>query len=100
LLGLEIVAPSGAFLPRMAEVYRSLSTISPTAALLGAGTVLVVLFFQKFIRVVPGAIAALLAGTLLVHFLNLSVATIGTKFGGIPSGLPPFHIPQFRPELI
>jgi SulP family sulfate permease len=28
------------------------------------------------------------------------VETIGTRFGGIPSGLPHFVIPTFRPELI
>ena len=31
---------------------------------------------------------------------HLPVATIGTSFGGIPSGLPSFHIPMFRPDLI
>jgi len=100
LLGLAIAAPSGAFLPRMAEVAGRLTTVTPTAALLGVGSVLVVLLFQRFLRVVPGAIVAVVAATLLVHVLKLPVETIGTKFGGIPSGLPPFHIPQFRPELI
>jgi SulP family sulfate permease len=28
------------------------------------------------------------------------VETIGSRFGGIPSGLPPLHIPTFRPEMI
>ena len=100
LLGLAITAPSGAFLPRMAEVAGRLTTVTPTAALLGVGSVLVVLLFQKFLRRVPGAIVAVVAATLLVHLLKLPVETIGTKFGGIPSGLPPFHVPQFRPELI
>ena len=100
LLGLAIAAPSGAFLPRMAEVAGRLTTVTSTAALLGVGSVLVVLLFQRFLRRVPGAIVAVVAATVLVHLLKLPVETIGTKFGGIPSGLPPFHVPQFRPELI
>ena len=43
---------------------------------------------------------ALVAGTIAARALGLDVETIGTRFGGIPSGLPSFHLPQFRPELI
>src|SRR5207253_8762938 len=28
------------------------------------------------------------------------VETIGSHFGGLPGGLPPFHVPRFRPEMI
>jgi SulP family sulfate permease len=28
------------------------------------------------------------------------VETIGTRFGGVPSGLPPIHLPRFRPDLL
>ena len=100
LLGLAIAAPSGAFLPRMAEVVRSLPTASTTAALLGLGAVVVVALFQRFARAVPGAIVALVAGTVLVHFLRLPVETIGSRFGGIPAGLPPFHVPHLRFEMV
>ena len=31
---------------------------------------------------------------------GLSVETIGSRFGGIPAGLPQFQIPRFRPDLI
>jgi SulP family sulfate permease len=30
---------------------------------------------------------------------GLPVDTIGTRFGGIPSGLPAIHMPRFRPDL-
>ena len=49
---------------------------------------------------VPGSIVALLLGTAVTAALHLHVATIGTKFGGIPTGLPPFAIPHFRADLI
>jgi SulP family sulfate permease len=35
-----------------------------------------------------------------VWFFRLPVETLGTRFGGIPSGLPAFKIPQFRFDLI
>ena len=49
---------------------------------------------------IPGPIVALLLGTAAVVFLKLPVETIGTRFGGIPGGLPHFEIPRFRPDLI
>ena len=33
-------------------------------------------------------------------FMHLPVETIGTRFGGIPQGLPPFAIPDFHAEHI
>jgi SulP family sulfate permease len=49
---------------------------------------------------VPGSIVALLAGTGVAILLKLPVETIGSRFGGIPTGLPQFHVPQFRADLI
>ena len=100
LLGLKIASPSGVFLPRLIEIGHALGTFSPTAAALGVGALLVVLSCQRWARSVPGAIVALVLGTLAVRFLHLPVETIGSRFGGIPSGLPPLHVPVFRPEMI
>ena len=38
-------------------------------------------------------------GTGVVVAFGLSVETIGTRFGGIPSGLPAFTVPQFRFDI-
>ena len=100
LLGLDIAHPSGVFVPRLLEVARAMGTATPAAALLGAGALLVVLAFQRWLRPVPGAIVVLVLGTALVRLLGLEVETIGTRFGGIPAGLPAFHLPTFRPEMI
>ena len=48
---------------------------------------------------IPGSIVALCLGTIAVAVLELDVETIGTRFGGIPAGLPRFHFPTFRLEL-
>ena len=51
-------------------------------------------------RVPPATSLALVGGTAAVTVLGLHVETIGTRFGGIPSGLPAIHVPTFRPDLI
>jgi SulP family sulfate permease len=43
---------------------------------------------------------ALVLGTASVMLLDLKVDTIGTRFGGIPRGLPNFEIPPLRMELL
>jgi sulfate permease, SulP family len=42
----------------------------------------------------------LVAGAAAVAAFQLPVDTVGTKFGGIPQGLPRFDVPEFRPDLI
>jgi SulP family sulfate permease len=100
LLGLDIANPSGVFMPRMIEVWNALGTISPPAMALGLGALALLLILQRSVRAVPGAIVVLVLGTLAVRFLHLDVETIGSRFGGIPAGLPELQVPTFRPELI
>ncbi len=50
---------------------------------------------------IPGPIVAMLGATVAAVFLlKLPVETIGTRFGGIPSGLPHLRIPHFHADLI
>src|SRR2546426_1766654 len=44
-------------------------------------------------RRVPGSIVAVVLGTALVSLFQFPVETIGTRFGGIPQGLPGLHPP-------
>ncbi len=98
--GLAIENPSAVFLPRLVEIGRALPNLSPVTTALGVAALAVVLITPRVLRRVPGAILALLAGTAAVALMGLPVETIGTRFGGIPSGLPPIHLPTFRPDLI
>jgi SulP family sulfate permease len=44
----------------------------------------------------PGPVIVLVLGTAVVYGLQIHVATIGSKFGGIPQGLPEFQLPSFE----
>jgi SulP family sulfate permease len=48
----------------------------------------------------PGPIVALVTLTVFAWFLHLPVETIGTRFGGIPQGLPSFALPAFSWETV
>ncbi|HSV59623.1 MAG TPA: SulP family inorganic anion transporter [Variovorax sp.] len=49
---------------------------------------------------VPGPIVALVTLTALAWALDLPVETIGSRFGGIPQGLPAFALPEFSWETV
>jgi len=97
-LGLEKVP--GVFTLRMEALAASFHTISYTATALAVGTVVTMLACRAISTRIPGPIVALLLGTGAVVVFKLPVETIGTRFGGIPGGLPHFAIPRFRADLI
>lgn len=98
--GLTMVRIPGEFLPRMAWIAEHFHTISWPSTLLATASLAIILIFNRYIKRVPGTVVALVAGTLAVIVLKLPVETIGTRFGGIPSGLPSFQVPELRLDLI
>jgi SulP family sulfate permease len=99
-LGLETTAVPGEFLLRMRLLIDNVGSVRWPAVLLAIGSLLIILLLPKLTKRVPGSIVALLMATLAVAAFGLSVETIGSKFGGIPTGLPQISLPDFRPDLI
>ncbi len=98
--GLQIDKVPGVFSMRMAALAQHFGTLNYTATGLAVATVAILIVCRTISIRIPGPILVLVAGTAAVAVLKLPVETIGTRFGGIPSGLPRLHIPTFRPELI
>jgi len=98
--GLKLDKVPGVFLQRIEALAHNFRTISLEATLLAAGTIVIIVFCRGISIRIPGAIVAMVLGTIVVGLFKLPVETIGSRFGGIPSGVPHFQIPTFRPELI
>lgn len=98
--GLHIAKVPGDFPGRMEAIVTHFNTLSLPTLTLSCGALLVIVLMMRFVKKVPGSLVALFGGTALVMLLHLPVETIGTRFGGIPSGWPPFVIPTFRPALV
>ena len=99
-LGLKMEYVPGEFLTRMQAFAEHLDSVSIPATLLACGSLALILIVPKVVKRVPGYIAALFFGTVAVFLLKLPVDTIGSRFGGVPSGLPRLHIPEFHPHLM
>jgi SulP family sulfate permease len=93
-------AAPGDFIGRIRALLQYKDTASMPTMALGAGVILLIVMWNRLVPRVPGYIAALVGGTVAAAALGLPVATIGSRFGGIPAGLPHVQLPAFRPGLI
>lgn len=57
-------------------------------------------FWPGVTKKVPASIVAVVATTLVAYYLKWPVATIGSKFGGIPAGWPGWFVPTFSFDQI
>jgi sulfate permease, SulP family len=99
-LGLRMTENPGELLARLGAIVRHLPTVTPDAVGLATLTLFLVMATNHFVKVVPGTIVGLVAGTAIAWLLHLPVETVGSRFGGVPSGLPAFQIPAFAPSLM
>ncbi len=98
--GLKIDKVPAEFWLRMKTLAAGFHTFSYWSIGLAAATVVVLLLCRAISGRVPGPIVAMLGVTVAAFVFKLPVETIGSRFGGIPSGLPHMAIPHFRADLI
>ncbi len=51
-----------------------------------------------WVTLIPSIVVILIAATMFIKFSGMEVATIGSRFGGIPNSLPKFQLPDFNWE--
>ena len=108
ILGLKIDNLPSDFIPKVQSLAEHLNTLDMTTVLLSLASLAVVFGWPhivkriniKLLQRIPGSIVALVLGTVAVTVLHLPVATIGTKFGGIPSALPAFSLPVLNLDIL
>jgi len=95
-LGLKTGPVPSSFLPRMKVLVANLGTVAWPAVAVASLTLAIILLWPRLDRRVPGSILAVLSATALSVALDLRVETIGSRFGGIPQGLPPLTLPHLN----
>src|SRR5271154_4673459 len=98
--GLQMDHVPGDFFHRMEAYGRAWHTISIPAMTISLASITVMVVCLKYAKKIPGAILVTFGATALVYLLRLPVETIGTRFGGIPGGLPEFAVPTIHYELV
>ena len=85
------------FHEKMVGLFQELPHFDPTTTLLALISLAIVIIWPRLpvVRRVPGPLVALVVATAAVAIFRFpTVATIGSAFGGIPSGLPTPSVPQ------
>ncbi len=93
-LGLQTEALPAEFFAKLAALWAALPTASAQSIALGAACVLLIALWPQRWRALPSPVVALVLGTAAAALLQLDVETIGSRFGGIPAGLPQLALPQ------
>ncbi len=95
--GLDIDKMPAQFFPAIQTLYQAADTFNPIALGVASGSLAIIILwriFQKYLghlRHIPGTVIAMVVATLTTGLLKLPIDTIGSRFGGIPSGLPHFE---------
>lgn len=95
LLGLELGgAEPGPLMEKLPVLWHSLPTLGPAAVAVSAGTIAMIAGLKRARPHWPGMLVAVAAASAATTLLGLPVETIGTRFGGIPAGLPDLSLPD------
>jgi len=99
-LGLHVDRVPGDFIGRMRALGANLDTANVVAIAMASAAVATIALTRKYAPRISGSVMVLVAGTALAWAVHLPVETVGTRFGGIPSGLPHIQIPTLRLDLV
>jgi sulfate permease, SulP family len=109
--GLQMDEPPADFVLKLRALAQAAPSADPVTIALAVSSLGVIWAWPRLwrsgdgalaraMRHVPGTIVGLVLGTMAVVLLKLQVATIGTRFGGIPQSLPHLSWPQIGwPEI-
>lgn len=98
--GLGMGAVPANFIEKWQAYFQHLSAINWYAVSIGAGTLIIIIFFSKLTHVIPGSLIAILMATIIAQIFHLPVETIGSRFGNIPSSFPYPSVPHLSWDII
>ena len=105
-LGLTIAKMPADFFSMISTILQNIGTFNPWAFGIALTSFLVSFFWPKgysmngpqwkrWLAHLPGTVVVLILSTIFVSLFSIPVETIGSKFGGIPQGLPTLQMPEF-----
>ncbi len=104
LFGLSMETVPADFVSKWVAYFKSASTVNWGAALVGLGSIALIVWTPKFSKKIPGSLVAIVVMTLIVYVLKnyagvTGLETIGDRFV-INASLPSLVMPDFSLEVI
>ncbi|RWH81294.1 SulP family inorganic anion transporter [Mesorhizobium sp.] len=100
LFGLTLDHEPGELLEKIPVLWEVRESVTFAAVVISLGTVAIILGLRHWRPRWPGMLIAVALSAVATALLALSVETIGTKFGGIPSSLPSPSLPNLSVNRI
>jgi SulP family sulfate permease len=98
--GLTLAKEPAEFIPKLMALWSAGSTLHPATLGVALFAIAVIKIVHRLRPTWPAFLIAVVAASLFNAGLHLDAATIGTRFGGIPSTLPAPSLPLFSLEKI
>lgn len=98
--GLTMKTVPADFIPKWIAYFNSLNTLNLQSMIIGILSLLIIIFWPKVNKKIPGTLIAIVLATVLTLVFNLNIETIGSRFGEISSSLPSISLPHTSFSMI
>jgi SulP family sulfate permease len=99
--GLTLIGPEpGRLFPKLAALVHASPTLNPSALAVGLACCAIIFAVRALKPSWPGMLIAVVGAACAVQLFHVPIETIGSHFGGIPSGLPAPRVPVMTPQLL
>jgi SulP family sulfate permease len=99
--GLALHGPEpGHLIPKLVALLHALRTLNWAALVTGSAVAVLIFLLKKLRPSWPGMLIAVAVASAVVALSHLPVETIGSRFGGLPHGLPSPQLPRFSWALL
>ncbi len=98
LFGLELAHEPAEILPKLVALWGAIGTAKPATIAITLGALILIVGLRRVRPHWPGFLIAVVVAAAACAAFSLDVATIGSRFGGIPSSLPAPSLPMFTWE--
>jgi SulP family sulfate permease len=93
-LGLSMGTVPADFIEKWKAFFLNISSVNIYAVAVAISTILIIVFWPKVSKKIPGSLIAILVTTAIVQLFHLPVETIGSRFGVISSSIPAPEFPS------
>ena len=93
-------AEPGPLLPKMVVLLHAVPTLNVWALAIGLGAAALIFLLRRLRPAWPGMLIAVILAAGAAALLHLPIATIGSRFGGLPHGFPAPHWPPVTPHML
>ena len=98
--GMQIDTVPSEFFAKWGSYFAHIGSLNKWSLIVGAGSIIIIVFWPKINKTIPGSMIALIVATVFVKALNLPVETIGSRFQEISSAIPMPILPDLSMATI